>query len=331
MKVPMDDDEVRGLLGAYALDALDAPEVAAVEALLGRDEHAAAEADRLRDAAAWIGATEAMAPPHEVRSDLLRTLAVHADERKAYGAETRRFDALLATIPSDALDVATWNGLTIGGLVAHMAAMETAVAEGLGAPAAFEAPSEIEARTDVFIRACEGAPELARRHWLGAVATVSDWADAGGQTGSFPWWGLEASRRTLLTARAFEHWTHGDDIRRALGRPLEAPSEGTLRVMSDVAVGLLPGGLAANGLDAQGRVARIVLTGAGGGDWTVALGTGDEPSAGSSPDVTVTADVVDFCRRVGDRVRADELACTVDGDRVLATELLEAASAFATL
>ena len=76
------------------------------------------------------------------------------------------------------------------------------------------------------------------------------------------------------------------------------------------------------------RTARLVLTGEGGGEWLVAMG-GGEPNA--VPDVTVTADVVDWCRRVGERIAPDALACRIDGDESLAADLIEAASAFATL
>lgn len=329
--VEMDHGRIEELLGAYALDALDETEAILVEELLARDPEAARESDRLRSAAVWIGATEALAPPPSLRAGTLARLAAHTDERQAYGAETRRFAALLETIPDDALDTRTWNGLTVYELVAHMAAMESAAAEGVGAPIVVEAPDDIEGRSEVLATVCRGSLAIAREHWASAVDAVSAWADAGGEQGRFPWWDVGASRRTFLTARAFEHWTHGDDLRRALSRPLEAPSAGTISVMSDVAVGLLVPGLAMRGYDATGKVARVVLTGAGGGDWTIALDGGEAPGSSARPDVTVIADVVAFCRRVGDRVAASDLACTVDGDEALAAWLLDAASAFATL
>lgn len=52
---------------------------------------------------------------------------------------------------------------------------------------------------------------------------------------------------------------------------------------------------------------------------------------GREPDVMITADVVDFCRRVGDRLAPGELTCEIDGDATLAADLLAAAPAFATL
>ena len=50
----------RELLGAYALDAVDDDEAAAVAELVAEDDAADRELHRLRGAAAWIGATEAL-------------------------------------------------------------------------------------------------------------------------------------------------------------------------------------------------------------------------------------------------------------------------------
>ena len=47
--------------------------------------------------------------------------------------------------------------------------------------------------------------------------------------------------------------------------------------------------------------------------------------------MTLTADVVGWCRLVGDRIDPDELPCRVEGDRALAADLLAAAPALATL
>ena len=66
-----DDTMLDELLGAYALDAVDADEAVAVEAYLERTPQAAQEVARLRKAAAWIGATEALTPPPELHHTVL--------------------------------------------------------------------------------------------------------------------------------------------------------------------------------------------------------------------------------------------------------------------
>ena len=71
-----------------------------------------------------------------------------------------------------------------------------------------------------------------------------------------------------------------------------------MRTMAELAVQTLPLALAAKGYDGAGRTARVVLTGPGGGDWTIACaairdggpgtrrrasGPGRWSSAGGSP------------------------------------------------
>ena len=69
--------------------------------------------------------------------------------------------------------------------------------------------------------------------------------------------------------------------------------------MSDIAVNILPFCLDAAGTT-PAAAARLVLTGEGGGDWVVSL-DGAEHAA---PAVTITMDVVDYCRVVAERARA---------------------------
>jgi hypothetical protein len=80
------------------------------------------------------------------------------------------------------------------------------------------------------------------------------------------------------------------------------------------------------------KTARLVLTGPGGGDWLVPMGAEGDPDAiALEPDVIVTADVVDWCRLVGDRVTPDALPVLIEGDDALGRDLLAAAPALATL
>ena len=63
-----------------------------------------------------------------------------------------------------------------------------------------------------------------------------------------------------------------------------------------------------------------------GGEHTI-----DGPPDVTLPDVTLTADVVDWCLLVGERIDPDALVREVDGDTSLVDDLLASASAFATL
>ena len=69
---------------------------------------------------------------------------------------------------------------------------------------------------------------------------------------------METTLGTLLVIRAFELWTHENDIRRAVGRAPTVPEGSTLRLMTTVAAGALPLGAARIGLDDPTRV-RLVL------------------------------------------------------------------------
>jgi uncharacterized protein (TIGR03083 family) len=145
-----------------------------------------------------------------------------------------------------------------------------------------------------------------------------------------PWFGSEMPTDLVLLARAFETWTHTDDIRRAVGRALELPSAAALHTMAEGSMTMVPAALAASGRTRPGRTARIVLTGAGGGEWNIPMEVGAEPGA---PDVAITLPVIDWCRRFSDRLSADELESeiVVHGDRRLAADVVAAAPAFASL
>jgi uncharacterized protein (TIGR03083 family) len=337
-----DDTMLDELLGAYALDAVDADEAVVVEEYLARAPHAADEVSRLRNAAAWIGATEALTPPPELHDTVLeaaRSRRATSLGRSApddpflavYLTETGRLDALLDTIPDDALDQPTFNGLTVRELVIHLAAMESSFAATVGVTTEPEiAETTVEARTAAFIEQFRDRPLAdARARWREAVDAVRRWAtDPANADAGVQWLALRFTRKSLLVARSFETWTHTDDIRRVLGQPLEAPPAGSLWLMADVSVTAMPAALEVAGRAHRGKTARVVLTGDGGGDWLIPLGFSE---TGETSDVVLTADVVDWCRCVSERVAPEALARTVEGDPALADDLAAASSAFATL
>jgi hypothetical protein len=74
---------------------------------------------------------------------------------------------------------------------------------------------------------------------------------------------------------------------------------------------------------------RLVLEGAGGGEWVLPCSPGEDPSPRA--DAVIRASVVDWCRRFADRIEADDVGVVVDGDRELARDLVGAANAFAGL
>jgi hypothetical protein len=128
----------------------------------------------------------------------------------------------------------------------------------------------------------------------------------------------------LLVARAFELWTHENDIRAATGLPPAVPDVATLRLMTQLAARLLPAAAARTGLREAVSV-RLVLTGPGGGTWDLAVG---EEAADPAP-LLIVADAVGFCRLVANRTTPDGLAPYITGDAGSAARVLAAASALA--
>jgi hypothetical protein len=142
------------------------------------------------------------------------------------------------------------------------------------------------------------------------------------------------SRQSALTSRAFETWTHEDDVRRALGRPLLIPPPEHLHLMADVSTRSVPLALAAIGRARPGKKAVIELTGDGGGVWTVPLQMGVErPIVGRDDvaDVVVRMDVVDWCRLASERLDASAAVFEASGEVELVDDVFAAAPAFATL
>ncbi len=128
----------------------------------------------------------------------------------------------------------------------------------------------------------------------------------------------------LLVIRAFELWVHDNDIRNAAGLPPSVPDPPTLRMMTELAAGLLPGAAARTGLTAQTSV-HLVLTGPGGGTWDLALG---DSQAAPVP-ITIVTDAVGFCHLVANRITPAELGPHITGHRGRAAAVLAAASALA--
>jgi len=319
--------DARDLLGAYALDALDDTDAATVETLVADDRDAAYELHRLRGAAAWIGATEALEPPRDLRAQLLARAKDVPTELRSYRMAVARHEALLDELTAEDLTRPTANGLSVGDLVVHLASMESGIAETVGHEQSVTAETDVDTRTEVYLAAYGADPMGAGRgSWRVAAESLDAWATAGGRSGRLPWAGAEVDRRTLLATRSFELWTHDDDIRAATGRERLTPTAPELRLMSDIAVSIMPFCLLARGHKVS-AAARFVLTGEGGGEWTVSLDGRDH----SAPTTTLTVDVVDFCRLVAERIDPDDCGATLDGDVELGRTLLHCASALATL
>ncbi|WP_214326738.1 maleylpyruvate isomerase N-terminal domain-containing protein [Nonomuraea sediminis] len=124
--------------------------------------------------------------------------------------------------------------------------------------------------------------------------------------------------RHALVQRTFETWTHADDIRAATGRDLAAPPADHVRMIAELGLALLPRALKGPRRDVS---ATIMLTGPGGGTWTIPLSpTPDRVS------VVISADAVTFCRLLANRLQPETFPYAAEGDTHLAHDLVRAAA-----
>lgn len=130
----------------------------------------------------------------------------------------------------------------------------------------------------------------------------------------------------VLIARAFELWTHAEDICRATGRSLRPPAADVLGAMTDVAAELVPGGYQLETGRTDPQTVRLVLTGPGGGTWDRALTSG---AMVGEPDVVVVAESVDFCRLIANRLAPVDLDCEIIGEQTIGHAVVAGAMRFA--
>jgi uncharacterized protein (TIGR03083 family) len=323
-------EQFEDLIGAYALDACEPDELAAVERYAAANAGAAAEVERLREVAAGLGAAGASRPPVALRDRLLRSAAERVRPLSAQEAlqdETDRFNALLDTITDADLDAPTENGLSVRQLVQHVEAIDRAfVAAAADSSVGFIGADEVAQITaaDLPERVDETFAESVTRfrRTRAQLVGLSDRMPADQRVAAY-------ERDDVLVIRVFETWTHHDDIRKALGRENSAPAPAVMRTMSELAMKSTPYALAVRGVARPGRTARIVLTGIGGGEFDVPCAPGEQPAA--EADVVIRASALDWCRRFADRVTIADVQYDVDGDAEMARDLVESANAFAGL
>jgi uncharacterized protein (TIGR03083 family) len=238
-------------------------------------------------------------------------------------------DLLDGLSPDEWARVSRVDGATVRDVVEHLVGVEHYVLGQLGRRPRLDAPRR-EDHWRVAMRAAAelaGAPTaaVARTWWLEAMAVIS----AGGSLGpdhEVAYHHLTSPLRGLFLVRTFELWTHGDDIRHAIGQPLSRLDEPRLSLMVTELMRVLPMGLVLSACPQPGRTARLNLTGSGGGSFDVALAP--EGIVGA-PDITLTTDAVDLCRLASNRLLSAELDVRVEGDRSLLQPILVGATAFA--
>jgi uncharacterized protein (TIGR03083 family) len=338
--VELTRDQAAELLGAYVLDALEPSEAEAVERALADFPDLRGEAVGLGSAVGALGTAGAIAPPRSLRERVLGGLRPAPRETESpttllalYRRQVEELSAVLADVPGGAWTRDTAAGWTIHELVAHLVGVESYVANRFDLGDFTPMPGTEHDHVGMTVPIIEAerlrSPDDTRRAWERAAWAVVGLLEASGGAlleRRIDLYGISTSARTALVARMFELWTHADDVRRALGRPLVDPDPERLAVMSDVASRSLPTGMTIFGRPRPGQSARVVLLGPGGGTWTVPLALDED---GGPTAVTVVADVVDFCRVAAMRLAPEDLEHDVEGDPELAGDVLRAVAIFA--
>jgi hypothetical protein len=147
------------------------------------------------------------------------------------------------------------------------------------------------------------------------------------------WWGGRATTGVAVLVRAFETWTHADDIRRAIGTGMVDPPPASLLTMAHTACGFVPTMLAARGAFHPGRLVRFRFTDLDSAAWDVDLGAfgSVRPAGGDSIDAEIITNAAAACRCMSARVDPCELIYDVDGDQQLARDVVSAFPALAVL
>ena len=214
----------------------------------------------------------------------------------------RAVDALYGMLR--ALDDADWRrpvlrGLDVQHLIGHLTGVEEDMRRCLsGDPAVAEA-DHVGSTQPWATRQAGQPPASTRAEWRGAadrtLALAREQADLHAEVALH---GMRLPLGALLIVRAFELWTHDNDIRRAAGLPPAVPDASTLRLMTGLAAQLLPYGAARAGLREPTKV-HLVLTGPGGGTWDVVIGDAGLPEPASVGIVTGAVGILPAGRQPG--------------------------------
>jgi uncharacterized protein (TIGR03083 family) len=241
---------------------------------------------------------------------------------EAYSRAATAFYTALCFLSDDDWRTPVLRDLDVQGLVGHLIGVEHDVHRALAGDPAVADADHVESTQAAAVRQAVCEPAGTRVEWRHAADRTLDLVRPADARSVVAVHGLRLPVSTLLIVRAFELWTHENDIRQAVGWAASVPDASTLRLMSDLAARLLPRAGAGLG---EATDVRLVLTGPGGGTWDVTVGTG--PPAAAS--VAIVTDAVGFCRLAANRATPAELDVSVTGDPARAAAVLFAVTTLA--
>ena len=244
---------------------------------------------------------------------------------EAFSRAADAFYGLLCALGDGDWRIPVLRGLDVQGLVGHLIGVEDDVRRCLSGDPEVAGVSHVESTQPAAARQAGRPAARTRADWRRAADRTLDLVRAAGDPcAEVAVHGMRLPLGALLVVRAFELWTHDNDIRLAVGLPITVPDPSTLALMTRLAARLLPHAAARTGLQEPVNV-RLVLTGPGGGTWDVAIGE-RRPDPVS---IRIVADAAGFCRLVANRVTPADLDPHVTGDPGRAAGVLAAASALA--
>jgi hypothetical protein len=224
--------------------------------------------------------------------------------------------------------------------VGHLIGVEHDLQGAMSGDKAVGAASHVESTQAAADRQAGRRPAQTLSEWHRAVGRTLTQVAAGDPGVIVGLHGMQLPLYALLVGRAFELWTHENDIRVSTRLHATAPDAPTLALMTRLAATLLPHAAVGSGLCQSARL-HLVLTGPGGGTWDVTIGqgaggqgAGGQEASGQVREVgqegvAIVADAVGFCLLAGNRVTPAELGPHIIGDESRAVSVLAATPALA--
>jgi uncharacterized protein (TIGR03083 family) len=247
---------------------------------------------------------------------------------EAYSRASSAFCAALYLLTDDDWRTPVLRDLDIQGLVGHLIGVEDDMHRALAGNPEVAGARHVESTQAAAIEQVGRPPAGTRADWRRAADHTLDLVRSADSRTEIAMHGMRLPLGALLVVRAFELWTHENDIRQAAGWVATVPDPSTLRLMTELAARLLPHAAGRAGLTDPVDV-RLVLTGPGGGTWDMTVGGDASAPADSPATVSIVTDAVGFCRLAANRIAPADLDVYVTGDPTCAADVLAAATTLA--
>jgi uncharacterized protein (TIGR03083 family) len=243
---------------------------------------------------------------------------------EAFSRAADAFYGMLGALAGEHWGRPVLRDLDVQGLVGHLIGVETDVHRCLSGDPTVAGADHVESTQPSARRQTARSPAETRAEWRRAADQTLALVHAADLSAEVALHGMRLPLAALLIVRAFELWTHDNDIRGVAGLPTAVPDTPTLQLMTGLAAQLLPRGACRAGIPGSTRL-HLVLTGPGGGTWDIAVGDHTDPDAA----VGIVADAVGFCQLVANRITPAELGPHITGDTGRAAEILAATTTLA--